>query len=338
MDIRDLFSQNLRRTRYERGYSQEALALEAGVDRSYISALERGVSGASIDMVDKLAAVLGVETDTLLHRTSNTVGKRPQGRLRGLRGLRGALTGSMMPRANKPSHAGIRIRAVRGWPREHNEEGSYLSFTASEKAELGKMAQTIDFGTAGSEIFSQGDDAAFIYLLADGMVRSYRTLRNGDRQILAFRLPGDLFGLAEHGKYVSSEETIVSSRVYRFAIRKLERFLLKNPNIQERFFVKAIHELRSARRQLVIMGRFDISQRLAVFLLDCSAHENYFDQSEHTLTLPMSRYDIADFLGTSAETVTRALARLEGVGALHRITARVLKLNLDQLKTFIDFD
>ena len=52
----------------------------------------------------------------------------------------------------------------------------------------------------------------------------------------------------------------------------------------------------------------------------------------------MSRYDIADYLGTSAETVTRALARLEGEGMLHRVTPRNLELKLDQLKSFIDFD
>ena len=170
------------------------------------------------------------------------------------------------------------------------------------------------------------------------MVRIYHTLRSGERQILTFHWPGDLFGLADHGKYVNSRENIASSRVYRFQIRKLERFLLKNPNIQDAFLVKAVHDLRNAQRQLIVMGRFNISRRLAVFLVDCSAHEHYFDQSKQILTLPMSRYDIADYLGTSAETVTRALTRLEGEGMLHRVTARDLKLELDQLKTFIDFD
>jgi CRP-like cAMP-binding protein len=243
-----------------------------------------------------------------------------------------------MPRSNNPSPADIRIRATRGYPREHGEEAPYLALTARDKAELGRAAQIIDFRTAGSEAFSQGDDAAFIYLLAYGVVRIYHTLRNGERQILVFHWPGDLLGLADHGKYVNSAETIASSTVYRFPVRKLERFLLKNPNIQDAFLVKAVHDLRNAQRQLIVMGQFNVPRRLAVFLVDCSAHEHYFDQSKQILTLPMSRYDIADYLGTSAETVTRALARLEGEGVLHRITARDLKLELDQLKAFIDFD
>jgi CRP-like cAMP-binding protein len=246
--------------------------------------------------------------------------------------------GALMPRSTNPSHADIRIRAARGWPREHGEEAPDLALTASDKAELGRVAQIIDFRTVGSEIFSQGDDASFVYLLADGVVRIYHTLRNGERQILAFHWPGDLFGLAEHGKYVNSAEIIASSRVYRFPVRKLERFLLKNPNVQDAFLVKAVHDLRNTQRQVIVMGRFSIPRRLAVFLVDCSAHERYFDQSNQILTVPMSRYDIADYLGTSAETVTRALARLESQGMIHRVTPRDLKLELVQLKTFIDFD
>lgn len=66
--IREVFARNLRRARSERSLSQEALAHDAGVDRTYISALERGVYGATIDMIDKLARVLEVEPSTLLER------------------------------------------------------------------------------------------------------------------------------------------------------------------------------------------------------------------------------------------------------------------------------
>lgn len=68
MKSREVFARNLRLLRHERGLSQEALAHEAGIDRTYISALERGIYGATIDMVDKLASVLGVEPATLLQR------------------------------------------------------------------------------------------------------------------------------------------------------------------------------------------------------------------------------------------------------------------------------
>jgi transcriptional regulator with XRE-family HTH domain len=68
MQIREVFARNLRKARHAKGLSQEALAHEAEVDRTYISALERGVYSATIDMVDKLATVLNVEASTLLER------------------------------------------------------------------------------------------------------------------------------------------------------------------------------------------------------------------------------------------------------------------------------
>jgi len=72
MDIREVFARNLRKARHARGLSQEALAHEAEVDRTYVSALERSVYGATIDMVDKLAAVLGVEASALLQRPTKS--------------------------------------------------------------------------------------------------------------------------------------------------------------------------------------------------------------------------------------------------------------------------
>ena len=68
MDIREVFARNLRKARNAKGLSQEALAHEAEVDRTYISALERAVYSATIDMVEKLATVLNVEASTLLER------------------------------------------------------------------------------------------------------------------------------------------------------------------------------------------------------------------------------------------------------------------------------
>ncbi len=243
-----------------------------------------------------------------------------------------------MPASSDPPHRVIRIRGTRGWPADHGSEPLFVPLTTPERNELARLAQVIDFHTSASAIFNQGDEAAFIYLLVDGVVRTFHASPDGERQIVAFHWPGDLFGLAEHGRHVTSAETITSSQIYRFPCQKLERFLLKNPKIEDGFLIKAIHDLRSAQRQLIIMGRLAIFRRLAVFLLDCSAHEHYFDKAKRLLTLPMSRYDIADYLGTSAETVTRALSRLTADGAVRRVSVRTLKLDLEKLKALAQFD
>ena len=74
MDMRRIVGQNLRRIRTEKGLSQEELALRAGIDRTYISSLERGVYSATVTMVGKIADVLGVEPAELLKRTIGAVG------------------------------------------------------------------------------------------------------------------------------------------------------------------------------------------------------------------------------------------------------------------------
>jgi len=77
MDIREVFARNLRRARNAKGLSQEALAHEADIDRTYVSALERSQYGATIDMVDKLAKALGVEPSSLLQRPIRPKQRRP---------------------------------------------------------------------------------------------------------------------------------------------------------------------------------------------------------------------------------------------------------------------
>lgn len=226
----------------------------------------------------------------------------------------------------------IHINAVRSWPRGQGDDVYRLNLTAGDRAELGRLAQVIEFKTAGSLIFAQGEDAGFLYLLADGLVRTCHTLHNGERQVLAFHWPGDLFGLAEKAKYTTAAETIISSKVYRFPIQTLEQFISSRPTILDGLLVKAVHDLRASQRQIIVMGRYDIPERVAAFLLDCSAHEAYFDAAQNVLDLPMSRYDIADYLGTSAETVTRAMARLERDGMLRRLAPRKLELRLDRLR------
>jgi transcriptional regulator with XRE-family HTH domain len=77
MSIREDFARNLRRLRHAKGLSQEALAYEADIDRTYVSALERGVYSATIDMVAKLASVLDVEAAELLQRPSRLSRRKP---------------------------------------------------------------------------------------------------------------------------------------------------------------------------------------------------------------------------------------------------------------------
>lgn len=230
----------------------------------------------------------------------------------------------------------IRIRAVDPWNPQHGEEPGYLDLSPSEQSEISRVAEIISFETKGSQIIAQGHAANHLFVLAEGVAEAEHILNSGERQVVAFYWPGDVFGLTEAGLYVNSVMALTPCRVYRLPIRKLETFLVENPKIQHRFFIKAVHDIRSTQRQLIAMGSFDVTQRLAMFLLDCSGHAHYFDPSSQILVLPMSRYDIADYLGTSAESVTRAMAVLERNLFIRRISPRQIELKQKQLQLFTD--
>jgi len=230
----------------------------------------------------------------------------------------------------------IRIRAVPPWQPSHGEEAPFLQLTASEGTELRRLGEQISYKTAGTEIFAYGQKAGFLFLLAEGVVSAHRTLPSGERQVVGFYWPGDVFGLAEEGLYVNSAAALTPCAVFRFPYDKLASFLMSHPAIEQKFAVKVVHDLRNAQRQLIMMGRLGVPRRLAAFILDCVGHEDYFDAKTQRLTLPMTRDDIADYIGASPEVVIRALRRLEASGLLRRLSPKVLELKTAALRAFVN--
>lgn len=98
-----------------------------------------------------------------------------------------------------------------------------------DQAELAKIATVLAYQTGGFAIYSEGEDAHFLYLIDDGMVRLSRHLPNGSRQVLGFMWPGDFFGLAEEGRYVNAAEPPTRSVILRFPIERRRHLLLRGP-------------------------------------------------------------------------------------------------------------
>jgi len=105
--------------------------------------------------------------------------------------------------------------------------GNILS--PAEQTELAKIATVLEYQTGGMAIFSEGEDAHFLYLIDDGVVRISWHLPDGSRQVLGFMWPGDLFGLAEEGRYVNTAESLTSATIFRFPLERLRRLLLQEP-------------------------------------------------------------------------------------------------------------
>jgi len=218
----------------------------------------------------------------------------------------------------------ILARAFCATRQEHPSLDNLLS--PLEQRELTKIATLLEYQTSGVAIFAEGEDAHFLYLISDGIVRLSRHLPNGARQVLGFMWPGDLFGLAEEGRYINSAECLTPTTLFRFPLERLQTLLLSEPLLQLHLLAKAAHELRNAQHQLIVLGRFKSSRRLASLLLDTCHHEAFFDSQTRILHLPMSRFDMADYLGTAPESIARAFIELERAGFVRRVSPRSVEL------------
>lgn len=207
--------------------------------------------------------------------------------------------------------------------------------TRQEQKALSDISTVLELSRGRTPIFSEGSKAEFLYALGSGVVRIYRHTRRGERQILAFLFPGDLFGLAEDGRYVNSAETVTETTVYRLPLRQLRRLLLREPLLQLHLLIKAAHDLRTAQRQIIIVGQQQSDRRLACLLADLCQSHGLFDDAERTLRLPMLRPDIADYLAVSAESVSRAFGRLERKNLVRRLSATLIEIpSLSRLARF----
>jgi CRP-like cAMP-binding protein len=233
---------------------------------------------------------------------------------------------SFSPRSSMSETVAPRIRArlIDPTSDQSMQIGNLLS--APEQDELRRIAKLVEFAKPGMTIFSRGSDAQFVYLIDAGVVRIARMTASGQRRILAFMVPGDLFGIPDCGVYANSSETVCPARLYKIPWSKLRQVMADKPQLQFNLLIKLAHDFRQAQRQMIMLGQQSAHQRLALFLLDFMRNPGFFDEGRCLLTLPVNRFDLADYLGTTRETATRAFTRLEQDGLVKRISLQTIQV------------
>jgi CRP/FNR family transcriptional regulator len=181
---------------------------------------------------------------------------------------------------------------------------------ALEEPELSEIEALLDHveveGRTG--LFLQGDPADYVYTLTSGCVRLSKDLHDGRRQIIGFALPGDFLGLAMGGNYGFTADALHHVGLCRFRRRDFAAFLDRKPHVMRRMHEMAAHELTIAQDQMVLLGRRRADERVAAFLLDWRDRLHRVTGADHTLHLPMTRQDMADYLGLTIETVSRTIS------------------------------
>ncbi|MFD1332080.1 Crp/Fnr family transcriptional regulator [Methylopila musalis] len=175
-----------------------------------------------------------------------------------------------------------------------------------------------EFGAIGDQqrfapkeaLFRQGDDADAVFTITSGMVRLYRLLSDGRRQILGFLLPGDFIGLAPDERYASTAEAVTPVAACRFDARAYATLAERKPRLLASLRRAAADELAAAQDHMVLLGRRSADERVAAFLIALRQRLAVRGGGAVTIALPMSRQDLADHLGLTIETVSRVISRL----------------------------
>jgi CRP-like cAMP-binding protein len=178
------------------------------------------------------------------------------------------------------------------------------------------------------EIYGEGEDAEFVYRVIAGAVRTYKVLGDGRRQITGFHLPGDLFGFEQDRTHRHSAEALSDTKVLIFRRQAIQRAATRNADIACHLWDMATSGLRHAQDHMLLLGRRSAVERVATFLLDVDERLG----GSGSFALPMTRRDIADYLGLTIETVSRTLSQLEEAGALLRPGGRQLSLRRTRLR------
>ncbi len=207
-------------------------------------------------------------------------------------------------------------------PTRHPLKPAPIVFDRRTPAAVSGSVQPPTFFSAGSEIYAQGEKSGNLYQVEFGAVRIYRLLSDGRRQISAFHLSGEMFGFEVDENHHFFAEAICGTgiRVLRSSV----------PHTVPELLPMALQSLVRAQEQLLVLGRQNAAERVAAFFLEMSERQGGLRQVE----LPMSRLDIADYLGLTIETVSRVFSRLKLKGIIRLPNLRTVEIV--RLQTLLD--
>jgi CRP/FNR family transcriptional regulator, nitrogen fixation regulation protein len=174
-----------------------------------------------------------------------------------------------------------------------------------------KVSSSVFTYKKGTEIFGQDGAADYVHQVIEGAVRTHKMLSDGRRQIGAFHLPGDIFGLENGDLHRFTAESLVDTTVCLVRRQSLEREAKNDPAIVRSLITMTTDNLKHVEDRLLLLGRQTAQERVGAFLLEMKGR-----MTADVISLPMNRRDIADYLGLTLETVSRALSEFQRKGYL----------------------
>jgi CRP/FNR family nitrogen fixation transcriptional regulator len=190
----------------------------------------------------------------------------------------------------------------------------------SARSPIELMGVAMHFGR-NVEIYGENEPAEYLYKVISGSVRTYKVLTDGRRQIGAFYLPGDIFGLEMGDDHTFSAEAIADSNIMIIKRSTVVALAARDNNVAHQLWTLTGQELKRVQDHILLLIK-TAQERVASFLLEMAARMS----CDKAFELPMSRQDIADYLGLTIETVSRTLTHLENTATIELPSSRQVVL------------
>lgn len=178
----------------------------------------------------------------------------------------------------------------------------------------------------GSYLLHEEDSTKYVYNFSSGVSAVERLASDGRRQIITFVYPGDFIGITFGASYSFSDRALTDVTACKWHIRDLEMLYSKYPELETRVHEIATRVLAGTMDQIFVLGRKNAVEKIAYFLLYIDKRQVKYDDHTDYFTLPMTRSDIADYLGITVETVSRAFSLLKKQGLIELSQSWVVRL------------
>lgn len=214
--------------------------------------------------------------------------------------------------------------------------GAYTAHEAGTRVGQ-RSAATIRALAAREDVFLDGDEATHVFEVLSGIVCAYRLLPDGERHIICFYYPGDMIGYCAVDSHSFSAQALTPVRVRSIPRAAIEREMQERPEFAQSLLRMATRELSATRDHLLCMAAKSAESRMASFLLALSRRNATTGADPREIRLPMTRLDIADYLGLTIETVSRIMTKFKRKGLidLPRATQVVIR-NLQGITALVD--
>lgn len=193
-----------------------------------------------------------------------------------------------------------------------------------DNVQVGGASMTFE---RNAEVYGEGESADYVYKVLSGSVRAYKVLSDGRRQVTAFYLPGDVFGIDSGSEHSNSAEAIDKATILVVKRSSVFNTAASNSEVARHLWSITAAELKRSQNHALLLIK-TAKERIVAFLLDMSERL----AGKGCVELPMSRQDIADYLGLTIETVSRTLTALsEGSTIQFLASRRIVLSNPSQL-------